>query len=144
MRVYRFKKSRKHEHPAEILDNYQGVVHADKYGSYEHLAGQKRVIWAPCFARVHWKFVEAEGEDPCLRSWILRKIRYLFLLENVGWFRSSEEKLSIRKELEVPVIDEIIIKVKEVLVEGRYLPKSKISSGVYTRSDTLSQELHAA
>ena len=50
IRVYRFKKSRKHEYAAEILKGYRGVVHSDKYGAYEHLAGQKRFIWAPCFS----------------------------------------------------------------------------------------------
>ena len=126
MMVYRFKKSRKHEHAAEILKGYRGVVHSDKYGAYEHLAGQKRFTWAPCFAHIRRKFVEAEGGDPYLRSWMLRKIRYLFLLEKVGWSRSEEERLRIRKELEDPIIDEIVAKVKEELVHGKRLPKSKM------------------
>ena len=50
IRVYRFKKSRKHKHAEEILNGYRGVVHSDKYGAYEHLARQKRFTWVPCFS----------------------------------------------------------------------------------------------
>ena len=57
---------------------------------------------------------------------MLRKIRYLFLLEKVGWSRSEKERLGSRKRQEIPIIDEIIAKVKEELVYGKILPKSKM------------------
>ena len=39
---------------------------------------------------------------------ILRKIKYLFMLERVAWNRSEEERLRIRQEKEIPIIDELL------------------------------------
>jgi transposase len=49
----------------------------------------------------------------------------MFMLERVAWARSEEERLKIRQEKEVPIIDELIEAVKKKLVEGKILPKSK-------------------
>jgi hypothetical protein len=40
------------------------------------------------------------------------------MLERVAWARSSEERLRIRQEKEVPIIDELIEKIKAKLVEA--------------------------
>jgi transposase len=124
-RVYNFREDRRHDNALEILKNYHGVLHSDKYGAYVRLAEQKIVTWCPCFGHIRRKFVEAEGGDPPFRNWVLRKIRYLFMLERVAWARSSEERLQIRQEKEAPVIDELIQQIKERLIDGKLLPKSK-------------------
>jgi len=72
------------------------------------------------------KFFDAESGDLPLRDWVLRKIRYLFMLERVAWARSAEERLRIRQEKEAPIIDELIQKIKDRLTKGRLLPKSKL------------------
>ena len=72
------------------------------------------------------KFFEAESGDVLFRSLVLRKIKYLFLLEKVAWARSPEERLKIRLEKEVPIIDELISKIKGKLTDGKILPKSKL------------------
>jgi transposase len=125
LRIYRFRTSREHYHAEEILKNYQGVLHSDKYGAYEALANQKKLTWCPCWAHIRRKFIEAESGDPPFREWVLRKIKYLFMFERIAWTRSEEERLRIRQEKEVPIIDELIQKIKEKLVNGRILPKSK-------------------
>jgi transposase len=125
-RLYHFKSNRKHENAEEILKGYQGVVHSDKYGAYENLANQKKFVWCPCFAHIRRKFFEAESEDLKFRNWVLRKIRYLFLLEKVAWARSEKERLEIRKNKEEPIINELIEKSKERLMQGDILPKSKL------------------
>lgn len=124
-RVYDFYTDRKHANAEKILHGYNDVVHSDKYGAYEALANAKKIIWCPCWTHIRRKFFEAETGDPAFRDWVLRKIRYLFMLERVCWARSPEERLKIRQEKEVPIIDELITKVKARLVDGRLLPKSK-------------------
>lgn len=84
----------------------------------------------PCFAHIRRKFFASEGTDPLFRAWILRKIRYLFLLERVTWARSPEERLMIRKEKEVPIIDELIQEINARLLEGKVLPKSKLQEAM--------------
>lgn len=46
------------------------------------------------------------------------------------WARSSEERLKIRQEKEVPIIDELIEKIKAKLTDGRILPKSKLREAI--------------
>mgnify|MGYP002134318943 CR=1 FL=1 len=124
-RLYDFRENRCHEHAFEILKNYKGVVHSDKYGAYEILAQKKEIIWSPCFAHIRRQFFEA-NTDPAFRDWVLRKIRYLFMLERVAWNRSPEERLRIRQEKEIPILDELIEHVKKRLMEGKDTPKSAL------------------
>jgi transposase len=124
-RVYDFCTDRCHYHAARMLKDYHGRLHSDKYGAYETLANQKQFIWCPCWSHVRRKFIEAESGDPAFRQWVLRKIKYLFMFERVAWARSEEERLKIRQEKEVPIIDELIAAVKDKLINGKILPKSK-------------------
>ena len=125
-RIYLFRTNRRHKNIEDLLGGYSGVLHSDKYGAYEKLAAGKQITWCPCFAHIRRKFFEAESGDPKFRDWCLAKIRYLFLFERVAWNRSPEERLKIRQEKEVPIIDELIRGVKERLVNGKLLPKCKL------------------
>lgn len=129
-RIYDFYNNRKHSNVEKILKSYNQVLHSDKFGGYEALANQKQIIWAPCYAHIRRKFVEAESGDLTFRDWVLRKIRHLFMLERVAWSRSEEERLRIRREKEVPIIDELIAAVKDKLVNGKILPKSKFKEAL--------------
>lgn len=125
-RIYQFYENRCHHNVLEILRDYRGVLHSDKYAAYEKLAQQKIIVWSPCWSHIRRKFFEAEAGDQQFRQWVLRKIRYLFMLERIAWTRDPEERLSIRQEKEAPIIDELIQKIKSHLLEGKLLPKSKI------------------
>ena len=124
-RVYDFRTNRCHHHVLDILQGYRGGLHSDKYDAYLALAQKKVITWFPCWVHIRRKFFEGESGDLFLRNWILRKIRYLFMLEKVAWARSPEERLRIRQEKEIPIIDELIQKIKDRLVKGNLLPKSK-------------------
>lgn len=124
-RLYDFRESRCHDHAFELLADYHQIVHSDKYGAYEILANKKQIIWAPCWAHVRRKFFEAQT-DPPFRDWVLRKIRYLFMLERVALRRDPIERLRIRQEKEAPIINELIERIKGRLLEGRDPPKSKL------------------
>lgn len=124
-RVYDFCTNRRHDNAAKMLKNYSGVLHSDKYGAYEALANQKKLIWSPCWAHIRRKFIEAETGDPPFREWVLRKIKHLFMLERVAWNRNEEQRLHIRQEKEIPIIDELIQAIKDKLQKGKVLPKSK-------------------
>lgn len=125
-RVYDFSTNRRHSNVANMLKNYSGVLHSDKYGAYESLANQKKLTWCPCWSHIRRKFVEAETGDPSFREWILRKIKYLFMLERVAWARDEKERLRIRQEKEIPIIDELIQAIKKKMQSGKILPKSKM------------------
>lgn len=124
-RIYDFSTNRRHCNAANMLKDYSGVLHSDKYGAYETLANQKKLIWCPCWSHIRRKFIEAETGDPPFREWVLRKIKYLFMLERVAWARDEKERILIRQEKEVPIIDELIQAIKKKLEGGKILPKSK-------------------
>lgn len=124
-RIYSFKENRCHDNVLDILKNYRGGLHSDKYAAYQKLAEQKIITWFPCWSHIRRYFFEAESGDLEFRQWVLRKIRYLFMFEKVAWARSAEERLKIRLEKEAPIIDELIEKIKAKLTDGKILPKSK-------------------
>jgi len=129
-RVYNFRTDRCHKNAEKLLKGYHGVLHSDKYGAYEKLACQKQFIWCPCWVHIRRKFIEAESGDLKFRNEILRKIKYLFMFERVAWNRSEEERLKIRQEKEIPIIDEIIDLVKNMLIENKALPRSKFKEAL--------------
>lgn len=129
-RVYEFYENRKHSNAEKLLKGYRDVLHSDKYGAYEALANTGQFIWMPCWVHVRRKFIEAETGDPPFRKWVLRKIRYLFMLEKVAWARSPEDRLRIRQDKEVPIIDELITVIKAKYVEGKILPRSKLKEAL--------------
>jgi transposase len=129
-RVYDFYRDRKHSNVIQILKGYDQVLHSDKYAGYETLASQKQIIWCPCFVHIRRKFIEAESGDSDFRNWVLRKIKYLYMFERVAWARSPEERLRIRQEKEEPIIDELITAIKNKLIHGKVLPKSKFKEAL--------------
>lgn len=130
-RFFDFRTSRSHAHVEQTLQDYQGVMHSDKYAAYEKLAKRQAIQWCPCMAHVRRKFVEAEGTEPALRGLILQKIRYLFLLERVAWNRSSEERLRIRQEKEKPLLESLTALIKDRVVQGGLLPKAKFTQALH-------------
>ena len=129
-RVYDFAENRCHKHIFETLKNYKGMLHSDKYGAYVTLSKDGKITWSPCWAHIRRYFFEVESGDLEFCKWVLRKIRYLYMLERVAWSRSSEERLKIRREKEIPIIDEIIKKIKEKDATNGCLPKSKFSKAL--------------
>ena len=125
-RAYHFSTNRKHENAEQLLKDYRGILHSDKYAAYQKLAEKKLLTWCPCFAHIRRLFFEAESGDQAFRNWVLRHLRYLFMLERVAWNRTPEERLKIRQEKEIPILDRLITAVKGRLVEGKILPKSKL------------------
>lgn len=129
-RVYKFFENRKHCNAQSLLGDYNGFLHSDKYGAYERMANSKKFIWCPCWSHIRRKFFEVEAGDLKFRDWVLMKIKHLFMLERVAWSRSAEERLKIRTEKEIPIIDELIDAIKEKLINGKLLPKSKMKTAL--------------
>ncbi len=129
-RYYQFYENRRHCNAEELLKGYSDVLHSDKYGAYVKLANDKKIIWCPCWSHIRRKFFEVESGDIKFRDWCLRKIKYLFKFERIAWSRSPEERLRIRQEIETPIIDEMIEKIKEKMGDPKTLPKSKLKQAI--------------
>lgn len=129
LRVYRFISSRSHDNVMELLKDYKGVFHSDKYQAYEKLCKEEGRTWAPCFAHVRRKFEEAESGDRKFRQEVLLDIQALYSIERDVKNLSPEERMKIRQEKAAPIIDSLIEKNKKMLSES-ILPKSKLSKAI--------------
>lgn len=87
-----------------------------------------RIPW-PTQPHIRRKFLDESG-DKSFREWVISKINDLFNLEKMAWEKLPEERMQIRKEEEEPIIDELIKKIKERLVEGNIIPKSKFKEAL--------------
>ena len=105
----------------------QDRLHSDKYGAYEELAKKEKVTWCPCWAHIRRYFLEAKGGDQEFCSYVLRKIRYLYMLERIAKSRSNAERLKIRKEKEEPIINDLIERVKNNKRDGLF--KTDVKGG---------------
>ena len=52
------------------------------------------------------------------------------MFERIAWGRSEEERLRIRIEKESPIIDELIFQIKDRLVNGKPMAKSKFKEAL--------------
>ena len=129
-RLYNFYEDRKHAHAEEILELYSGIIHSDKYGAYETYIRKNGNIWCPCWAHIRRKFFEAEAGDPALRTWVLEQIQQLFSIEEIAWILPPIERLQLRQDRSVPIIDSLIDRIKKRLTEGIVLPKSKFKEAL--------------
>jgi len=129
-RFYQFYPDRKHVHAEEILNGYKRIIHSDKYGAYESYIRIHGNVWVPCWSHIRRKFFEAEMGDPVLRSWVLEQIKKLFEIEETAWTLPPTERLQLRQTEAVPIIDEMIKRVKHCLTHGIILPKSKFKAAL--------------
>jgi transposase len=129
-RFYQFYPDRKHIHAEEILNGYKGIIHSDKYGAYESYIRIHGNVWVPCWSHIRRKFFEAEMGDPALRTWVLEQIKQLFEIEETAWNLPPIERLQLRQTQAVPIIDEMIKRVKHRLTHGIILPKSKFKAAL--------------
>lgn len=129
-RIFNFRTNRQHQNANEILKDFRGILHSDKYGAYEVLAQKKEFIWCPCWAHIRRKFYEVEHGDKEFCKMVLEKIRLLYEIEGVGWDKPPEERLKLRKEQSEPIINELITVIKDKLIHGKILEKSKFKEAL--------------
>ena len=130
-RIYFFSENRKHKNILEVLENYNGILHSDKYGAYVTLAEKKQITWCPCMVHIRRKFLESSTGDKNFKEWVLEKIGKLFQIEKTVWDITSEERKQKRIKEAMPIMDELIKKIKEKVINGKILPKSKYKEALH-------------
>ena len=129
LRIYRFVSSRSHDDIMELLKDYEGVFHSDKYQAYEKLGKDIKKTWVPCLAHIRRKFEEAESGDQKFRQEVLVDIQALYSIERDIKDLSPEERVAMRVEKATPIIEALVEKNKKML-SSVLLPKSKLSKAI--------------
>jgi transposase len=126
--AYRIVPSRSIESAKKVLRGYRGLVTADGYGVYEHLASHDGIVLCCCWAHVRRKFVELDNSvSEQTRTEILDLIAKLYESEHAA--NGDREVLArLRQKCSSPVIDEIRTWLFAKKTEA--LPRSALAKAV--------------
>jgi transposase len=122
--LFYYSRDRRGEHPRTHLASWSGILQADAYGGYSELYAIGRepapILEAGCFAHARRKFFELADVEAAARrrsrgeraSHIypialeaVQRIDALFDIERAINGRSPSERLAIRQDLSVPLVD---------------------------------------
>jgi hypothetical protein len=110
--VFDFTINRKRDGPQQFLANYQGYLHADAFSGYDGLylpdpgTAAARIIEVACNAHARRKFFEARGSDAMRSHQALAYYRQLYELERQAKDFNDEQRLQMRQELSLPILEQ--------------------------------------
>jgi transposase len=132
--VFDFTVNRKRDGPQQFLASYQGYLHADAFSGYDGLylpdprTATARIIEVACNAHARRKFYEARGSDALRSHQALAYYRQLYELERAAKDFSDEQRLQMRQDLAVTILDQfhqwLLVQRPEVL------PKSPMGEAI--------------
>jgi transposase len=128
--VYDFTESRARDGPAKFLAGFQGYLHADAYGGYDHiyLGSNDSIREVACWAHARRKFFEAIGSSPRDVHQLLEWIRQLYDIEDRARTWTEAARTALRQQEAEPVLDRIETYLAQL--ERRALPKSVLAKAV--------------
>jgi transposase len=128
--VYDFTESRIRDGPASFLRGFEGYLHADAYGGYDHifLGSNDAVREVACWAHARRKFFDAIHSSPRDVHQILEWIRQLYDVEERASTWTATARAALRQHEAVPVLDRIEAYLAQL--ERRALPKSVLAKAV--------------
>ncbi len=128
--VFDYTVNHARDGPAEFLKGFRGYLQADAYGAYDgiYTGSSGTIIEVGCWAHARNKFGEAQGADPervlAAKAWV----RELYKVEDEAENLSSAERLRLRQEKSVPLLDSFH---RWLLVQKpQVLPKSPIAKAI--------------
>jgi len=133
--IYDFTESRVRDGPASFLRDFQGYLHADAYGGYDHiyLGSNEAILEVACWAHARRKFFDACQSSPRQAHQVLEWIRQLYDIED----RARELSTDARRQLRATEAEPILERIEAYLAEqsNRALPKSPLGKAVsYARN----------
>jgi transposase len=128
--VFDYTTTHARDGPAEFLKGFQGFLQADAYGAYDgiYTGSDGKIVEVGCWAHGRNKFKDAESTDPervlAAKAWI----RKLYDVEDEAKQLSSAERLRLRQEKSVPLLDSFHkwLLAQKPLV----LPKSPVAAAI--------------
>jgi transposase len=129
--VFDFTLNRQRDGPRDFLANYRGYLHADAFSGYDCLylpdphTTQARIIEVACNAHARRKFYEAQGTDAVRAYQALAYYRQLYELERQAKDFSESQRLQMRRDLSVPILDKFHAWIEKE--QSEVLPKSPMA-----------------
>jgi transposase len=110
--VFDFTVNRKRDGPQRFLADYRGYLHADAFSGYDGLylpdprTAAARIIEVACNAHARRKLYEARGTDVLRAHQALAYYRQLYELERAAKDFSDAQRLQMRQDLAVPILEQ--------------------------------------
>ena len=132
---FEYQSGRHAVFPKETLSKFKGYLQTDGYAGYNEVGRRPDVIQLACFAHARRKFEHALKNDRKRSSWMLKRIRYLYMVERKAreLGLTAEERYRFRQRHSVRQLE----RIHNWLLENRMqvLPKSAIGQAIdYTLS----------
>lgn len=127
--LYEYDKGRGQAPPQDFLRDYKGILQTDGYVVYEAFQN-KGMKLACCMAHARRYFFDAQDNDKARATWMLDKLQELYLIEKILREQqcADEQRLQVRQEKSVPVLNEIEAWLTKTLLE--VTPKSPIGKAI--------------
>jgi transposase len=132
--VFDFTLNRRRDGPQQFLAGYQGYLHADAFSGYDGLylpdprTTESRIIEVACNAHARRKFYEARTSDALRSHQALAYYRQLYALEGGARDLSDTQRLQMRQELSLPILEQFRVWIDRQ--RGEVLPKSPMAEAL--------------
>ena len=103
--VYTYAREGTGDHPAQILEDFQGTLVADGGSSFNQAASKPGVVRAGCWAHARRKFWEARDTNPRHVHHALETIREVFQLERAFRELSPADRARQRRATIWPIVE---------------------------------------
>jgi hypothetical protein len=127
--LYEYDKGRGQTPPENFLRDYKGILQTDGYAVYEAFQCAE-IKLACCMAHARRYFFDARDNDKQRATWMLDKLQELYFIEKIlrGQHCTDEQRLRVRQEISLPVLNEIEVWLNKNLVE--VTPRSPIGKAI--------------
>jgi transposase len=129
--LYVYLPGRSHHGPRKLLESFVGYLQSDGYSVYELLNKLlPDITLLNCWAHARREFVKAKDSDLKRAEFVLYCIQLLYKVEEEARIRqlSAEERLALRQEKSLPVLEQLFMWMQTEL--GKVLPKSPIGRAI--------------
>ena len=123
-----YHRGRNKEAPQGILAEFKGHLQTDGYDSYDQFDKREDIIHLHCMAHARRYFIDAQSTDPARSAYALEEIQKLYAIERTCKEKdlSHDERMIIRQEQSVPILDALGKWMTREYTERKVLPKSPV------------------
>ncbi len=111
--LYDYDPSRGQQVPTRLLGEYGGFLQSDGYEAYSAVANANGIVQVGCWAHARRRFEQAlkaqgksaKGKSTSLAAQAVNRIGLLYKIERKAQRMSDEERLALRQQRAMPVLD---------------------------------------
>jgi transposase len=128
--VFDYTTTHARDGPAAFLKGFKGYLQADAYGAYDgiYTGSNGTIVEVACWAHARNKFADAQSSDPERVLAAKAFVRRLYDVEDEAKKLSSAERLRLRQEKSVPLLESFHQWL--LAQKPQVLPKSPIATAI--------------